>query len=89
MKVLQQIIAITLLNLRNLPQRIGSSLVAVIGVAAVVLVFAAVLSMARGFERTMLSAGTESTAQRRDVGDEQQFRQRPGRHRRKRAGRLP
>ncbi len=62
MKTIRQIIAITLLNLRNLPQRIGSSLVAVIGVAAVVLVFAAVLSMARGFERTMLSAGTDSTA---------------------------
>ena len=62
MRTIKQTIAITLLNLRNLPQRIGSSLVAVIGVAAVVLVFAAVLSMARGFERTMLSAGTENTA---------------------------
>ena len=40
----------------------SSSLVAVIGVAAVVLVFAAVLSMANGFERTMVSAGAEDTA---------------------------
>lgn len=51
-----------MLNLRNLPQRIGSSAVAVVGVAAVVLVFAAVLSMAKGFERTMMSAGADDTA---------------------------
>ena len=62
MRTLNQIIAVTLLNLKNLPQRIGSSLVAIIGVAAVVLVFAAVLSMAKGFERTMVSAGAEDTA---------------------------
>jgi putative ABC transport system permease protein len=62
MKTLQQIIAVTSLNLRNIPHRLGSSMVAVVGVAAVVLVFAAVLSMARGFERTMASAGTENTA---------------------------
>jgi putative ABC transport system permease protein len=62
MKTIHQIIAVTLLNLRNIPHRLGSSMVAVVGVAAVVLVFAAVLSMARGFERTMLSAGTENTA---------------------------
>ena len=62
MRTLNQIIAVTLLNLRNLPQRIGSSLVAIIGVAAVVLVFAAVLSMAKGFERTMVLAGAEDTA---------------------------
>lgn len=62
MKTIQQIIAVTSLNLRNIPHRLGSSMVAVVGVAAVVLVFAAVLSMARGFERTMVAAGTENTA---------------------------
>ena len=62
MRGLQKIFAVTWLNLRNLPQRIGSSVVAVIGVAAVVLVFAAVLSMAKGFERTMISAGSDDTA---------------------------
>jgi putative ABC transport system permease protein len=62
MRGLNQILAVTRLNLRNLPQRVGSSVVAVIGVAAVVLVFAAVLSMAKGFERTMISAGSEDTA---------------------------
>ena len=62
MRIIQQVLAVTWLNLRNLPQRIGSSVVAVIGVAAVVLVFAAVLSMAKGFERTMISAGADDTA---------------------------
>ena len=62
MRTLNQMFAVTWLNLRNLPQRIGSSLVAVVGVAAVVLVFAAVLSMAQGFERTMISAGADDTA---------------------------
>lgn len=62
MRMLKQAAAVTVLNIRNLPQRISSSLVAVIGVAAVVLVFAAVLSMAKGFERTMISAGSEGTA---------------------------
>ena len=51
-----------MLNLRNLPQRFASSAVAVVGVGAVVLVFAAVLSMAAGLERTMLSAGSDNTA---------------------------
>jgi putative ABC transport system permease protein len=59
---MRQILAVTWLNIRNVPQRLGASMVAVIGVAAVVLVFAAVLSMATGFERTMLAAGAEDTA---------------------------
>ena len=62
MRSIKQMVAVSWLNIRNLPQRLGASLVAVIGVAAVVLVFAAVLSMAKGFERTMLSAGSDDTA---------------------------
>ena len=62
MRILNQVIAVTALNLRNLPKRAGSSAVAVIGVTAVVLVFAAVLSMSKGFERTMIIAGAEDTA---------------------------
>lgn len=62
MKFLNQAFAVTMLNLRNLPQRAGGSVVAVVGVAAVVLVFAAVLSMASGFERTMMLAGADDTA---------------------------
>ena len=62
MRIIRQILAVTWLNIRNVPQRLGASMVAIIGVAAVVLVFAAVLSMATGFERTMLAAGAEDTA---------------------------
>ncbi len=62
MKSIRQILAVTLLNLRNLPKRVAASVVAVIGVAAVVMVFSAVLSMATGFERTMTAAGADDTA---------------------------
>ena len=62
MRSINQILAVTWLNLRNLPQRFASSVVAIIGVAAVVLVFAAVLSMSKGFERTMIAAGSDDTA---------------------------
>jgi len=61
-RTLQQIFAVTWLNFLNLSHRVASSSVAVVGVAAVVLVFAAVLSMAKGFERTMTLAGSEDTA---------------------------
>ena len=56
-----QIVVITLMNLRNLPQRLGTSSVAVFGVACVVGVFIGVLSMAAGFQRTMVNAGAEDT----------------------------
>ena len=63
MSWLQQIIAVTVLNLRSIPQRLGASLVAIVGVAAVVGVFAGVLSMASGFKKTMIAAGaTDITA---------------------------
>lgn len=62
MNMIKQIFAVTLLNLKNLPQRLASSAVAVVGVGAVVLVFAAVLSMAAGLEKTMMAAGSENTA---------------------------
>ncbi len=62
MKTIKQIIAVTLLNIRNLPQRFASSAVAVVGVGAVVLVFAGVLSMASGLEKTMVAAGSDNTA---------------------------
>ena len=56
---LTQILVITLMNLRNLPQRLGTSSVAVFGVACVVGVFIGVLSMATGFQRTMVNSGAE------------------------------
>lgn len=62
MRAIRQIFAVTLLNIMNLGQRLATSMVAVVGVAAVVLVFAAVMSMAQGFERTMTLAGSDDTA---------------------------
>jgi len=62
MRFLNQIIAVTKLNILNLPRRIATSVVAIIGVMAVVLVFAAVLSMAKGFEQTLISAGADDVA---------------------------
>ena len=59
---LTQIFIITMMNLRNIPQRLGTSAVAIFGVACVVGVFISVLSMAAGFERTMRSAGSSDTA---------------------------
>jgi putative ABC transport system permease protein len=56
---LTQIFVITVMNLRNLPQRLGTSAVAVFGVACVVGVFIGVLSMASGFQRTMVSSGAD------------------------------
>ncbi len=62
MKGLTQIFTVSAMNLRNLPQRLGASSVAVFGVACVVGVFIGVLSMASGFQRTMISAGSPDTA---------------------------
>ena len=62
MRSLNQITAVTSLNILNLPRRVATSVVAVVGVAAVVLVFAAVMSMAKGFEKTMTRTGSDDTA---------------------------
>lgn len=53
---LAQIFTVTFMNLRNLPQRLGTSSVAIFGVACVVGVFIGVLSMATGFQRTMTNS---------------------------------
>lgn len=62
MRSLKQLVAVTLLNLRTIPQRLGSSAVAVIGIAGVVIVFVAVLSIAEGFRKTMAGTGSPSKA---------------------------
>lgn len=59
---LSQIAIITAMNLRNLPQRLGTSSVAIFGVACVVGVLIGVMSMASGFQRTMISAGSPTMA---------------------------
>lgn len=62
MKGLTQIVTVCAMNIRNLPARLGSSAVAIFGVACVVGVFIGVLSMASGFQRTMTLAGADDTA---------------------------
>ena len=59
---LRQIAAVTFLNLRTIPQRLGSSAVAVVGIAGVVVVLVAVLSIAEGFFAAMQSAGSPTRA---------------------------
>ncbi|MBI2834717.1 MAG: ABC transporter permease [Acidobacteria bacterium] len=62
MNWLSQIGAVTELNIRTIPERLASSIVAIIGVAGVVTVFVAVLSIAEGFRRTMNTVGPDDTA---------------------------
>jgi putative ABC transport system permease protein len=57
MRWLNQVAQITLINLRNVPQRMGTSLVVVIGIAGVVGVLVSVLAMAEGFRHTLASTG--------------------------------
>jgi putative ABC transport system permease protein len=60
--MLSQILAVTSVNLRSMRQRVGSSAVAVVGIAGVVLVFVAVLSIAEGVQATMKASGDPNTA---------------------------
>ena len=53
-----QTVAVTALNLRTIPQRLGSSAVAVIGIAGVVVVLVSVLSIAAGFTAAMRGSGS-------------------------------
>ncbi len=57
-----QTIAVTLLNLRTIPQRLGSTAVAIVGIAGVVVVFVSVLSIGAGFTAAMRGSGSTSRA---------------------------
>jgi putative ABC transport system permease protein len=57
-----QTLAVTALNLRTIPQRLGSSGVAIVGIAGVVIVLVSVLSIAAGFTAAMQSSGSPSRA---------------------------
>ena len=61
MNWLAQTVAVTGVTLRSLSQRLGSSIVAVIGIAGVVIVFTAVLSIAEGFRAAMQGTGDPQT----------------------------
>lgn len=59
---LNQIAAVTAMNLRSIPARLGSSLVIVIGIGGVVGVLVALLSMGAGFAATLASTGAPDRA---------------------------
>lgn len=61
MNWLSQTIAVTSVTLRSIPQRLGSSVVAIIGIGGVVIVFTAVLSIAEGFRAAMRGTGDPRT----------------------------
>jgi putative ABC transport system permease protein len=58
---LHQIAAVTWLNLRTVWQRRGASTAAAFGILVVVAVFIAILSIAEGFRKTMISTGDPAT----------------------------
>lgn len=57
-----QIVSVTLFNLRTIPERLSSSITAVVGIAGVVAVFVGVLSIAAGFRAAMTVTGSDDTA---------------------------
>jgi len=59
--MLSQIVAVTGVNLRSIRQRLGSSAVAITGIAGVVVVFLGVLSIAEGFKAAMAGVGDPQT----------------------------
>lgn len=59
---LSQVATVTWVNLRTIPQRRGSSLATVVGVAGVVIVSIAVFSIAEGVRKAMTSTAAADTA---------------------------
>jgi putative ABC transport system permease protein len=57
-----QLVAITTMNLRNLPARLGTSLVAVVGIGGVVAVLVSLLSMGEGFRAALDLSGRDDVA---------------------------
>ena len=62
MSTLTQIREIVLMNLRSIPQRLGASLVIVIGIGGVVGVLVAMLSMSTGLDKTLTATGDPDRA---------------------------
>jgi putative ABC transport system permease protein len=57
--LLLQIVAVTTINLKSIPQRVLLSLSTVVAIALVVMVLLAFLAMANGFQRTIAGSGSE------------------------------
>ena len=62
MNVITQVTAVVAMNLRSLPQRLGTSFVIIIGSGGVVAVMVAVLAMAAGMSKTLQSTGRDDRA---------------------------
>ena len=62
MTSLKQIAAVTLMSLQTIPQRWGSSLVVVVGMAGAVGALVSILSLSAGFLETMANTGNASRA---------------------------
>jgi len=56
---ISQVVSVTVFNIRRLPQRMGSSATAILGIAGVVAVMVGVLSIAQGILRTMDNSASE------------------------------
>lgn len=59
---MKQILSVVALNLRSLPERLGLSMVIVVGIAGVVGVFTALFAMAGGIEKTLVASGRADQA---------------------------
>jgi putative ABC transport system permease protein len=59
---MRTVFAITAMNFRSLGNRVGTSMVIVVGIACVVAVLIGMLSMSRGFERTLRGTGQDDRA---------------------------
>lgn len=59
---LLQVAAVTVINLKSIPQRFWLSLSTVVAVALVVVVLLSFLAMANGFQRTLTSSGADDVA---------------------------
>jgi putative ABC transport system permease protein len=57
-----QTVAVTILGVKTVPQRLGPSVVAVVGIAGVVVTFVSVLSIGVGFKAALTGAGSPSRA---------------------------
>jgi putative ABC transport system permease protein len=58
MSTISQVIELTAMNLRSIPQRLGNSMVIVVGIAGVVAVLISVLAISRGFRTTIEGDGS-------------------------------
>jgi putative ABC transport system permease protein len=62
MRSIKQAVIVTIVGLYTIPQRLSSAIVAVVGIAGVVVVLVAVLSIAEGFKAAMTNAGRPDRA---------------------------